>query len=58
MFGGSYKISKNFTIHAAFEIAPSIEQNGSSNNIIAKEYQGSVSELGNTFGHFSFSWGL
>lgn len=58
MFGGSYKVSKNFTIHAAFEIAPSIEQNGSSDNIIANEYRGSVSELGNTFGHFSFSWGL
>ncbi|HPN37282.1 MAG TPA: outer membrane protein transport protein [Melioribacteraceae bacterium] len=57
-FGGSYKVTELFTIHAAFETALNKSMDASNNNIIANEYKNSTSQLSTILAHLAFSYQL
>ncbi len=56
--GGSYAISQPLVIHLAYELALNKKVTASSQSLIAKEYNNSVSQLSENIFHISVSWML
>ncbi len=54
--GVSYKLSPTFAVNAAYELAFNNEQKSLSQNLVAQEYNNSISELKENIFHLSFSW--
>ncbi|MCK6602467.1 MAG: outer membrane protein transport protein [Bacteroidetes bacterium] len=53
MLGGSYTITPNFTLHAAWEMAPEKSLTATNPSQIANQFDGSVSTLGTQLFHIS-----
>jgi long-chain fatty acid transport protein len=56
--GASYRISDPITLHFAYEMALNKKQTASSQSVIAREYNGSTSQLSENIFHISMSWNL
>ena len=54
--GVSYKVSPTLVVHAAYERAFNNVQKSLSRNLVAQEYNNSISELKENIFHLSFSW--
>jgi long-chain fatty acid transport protein len=56
MVGASYIVTGPVSIHVAYELALNKKQTAASQSVVAQEYNGSTSQLGENLFHVSLSW--
>ena len=56
MVGASWMVSGPLSIHVAYELALNKQETASSSSMVAQEYNGSTSQLGENLFHVSLSW--
>lgn len=56
MLGGSYQFTREFVLHAAWEMAPEKSVTATSNSLIANEYNNSTSTLGTQLFHVAATY--